>query len=59
MSIRTGAQYLAGLKAPREVWIDGQRITDPQHQLALGGPYLIRAGSKNRRFAYVVVTPTT
>jgi tyrosyl-tRNA synthetase len=41
------------------VEVDGQRITDPQFQLALGSSYLIRAGSKNRRFARVVVEPTT
>lgn len=39
------------------VEIDGQRITDPQHQLARGGRYLVRAGSKNRRFATIVVEP--
>ncbi len=37
------------------VEVDGQRISDPQYQLARGGPYLIRAGSKNRRFANVLV----
>ncbi len=41
------------------VEVDGQRISDPQYQLARGGRYLIRAGSKNRRFANVVVEPTT
>ena len=41
------------------VEVDGQRIIDPQYQLARGGPYLIRAGSKNRRFANVIVVPTT
>jgi tyrosyl-tRNA synthetase len=41
------------------VEVDGQRITDPQFQLERGGSYLIRAGSKNRRFARVVVAPTT
>jgi tyrosyl-tRNA synthetase len=39
------------------VEVNGQRVTDPQHQLARGGPYLIRAGSKHRRFANVVVEP--
>jgi tyrosyl-tRNA synthetase len=39
------------------VEIDGQRVTDPQHQLARGGRYLLRAGSKNRRFATIVVEP--
>ncbi len=41
------------------VEVDGQRITDPQYQLERGRSYLIRAGSKNRRFANVVVEPTT
>jgi tyrosyl-tRNA synthetase len=39
------------------VEVDGERIGDPQFQLATGGPYLIRAGSKNRRFAKVIVEP--
>jgi tyrosyl-tRNA synthetase len=41
------------------VEVDGQRVSDPQFQLTAGGPYLIRAGSKNRRFASVVVETTT
>jgi tyrosyl-tRNA synthetase len=41
------------------VEVDGQRISDPQYQLERGRSYLIRAGSKNRRFANVVVEPTT
>jgi tyrosyl-tRNA synthetase len=41
------------------VEVDGERITDPQYQLPVGGPYLLRAGSKNRRFARVAVAPTT
>ena len=41
------------------VEVDGQRISDPQFQLETGRSYLIRAGSKNRRFANVVVEPTT
>jgi len=28
MSIRTGAQFIAGLKDDREVWYDGQRVAD-------------------------------
>lgn len=39
------------------VEIDGNRIADPQFQLARGGRYLIRAGSKNRRFATIIVEP--
>jgi len=41
------------------VEVDGQRIGDVQHQLAAGGRYLVRAGSKNRRFATIVVESTT
>lgn len=39
------------------VEIDGIRVVDPQHQLARGGRYLIRAGSKNRRFATIIIEP--
>jgi tyrosyl-tRNA synthetase len=41
------------------VEVDGRRVIDPQYQLARGGRYLIRAGSKNRRFASIIVEPTT
>lgn len=37
------------------VEIDRVRVTDGQFQLARGKRYLLRVGSKNRRFAYVVV----
>lgn len=37
------------------VEIDHVRVTDPNHQLERGGRYLVRVGSKNRRFAYVSV----
>ncbi len=40
------------------VEVNGQRVSDPQYQLARGGTYLIRAGSKHRRFANVVVEST-
>jgi tyrosyl-tRNA synthetase len=39
------------------VEVDKVRVTDPQLQLERGKRYLIRVGSKNRRFAYVVVAP--
>jgi tyrosyl-tRNA synthetase len=39
------------------VEVDGQRITDPQFQLARGTSYLFRVGSKNRRFARILVEP--
>jgi tyrosyl-tRNA synthetase len=37
------------------VEVDQVRVTDAQLQLAVGKTYLLRVGSKNRRFAYVVV----
>lgn len=37
------------------VEIDGTRITDPQYQLECGKRYLVRVGSKHRRFANIVV----
>jgi len=37
------------------VEIDGNRIVDPQYQLARGQRYLVRVGSKHRRFANIVV----
>jgi tyrosyl-tRNA synthetase len=39
------------------VEVDGRRVTDEQHQLERGGRYLLRVGSKKRRFAYVKVPP--
>ena len=39
------------------VEVDQVRITDGNHQLDRGKRYLLRVGSKNRRFAYVVVAP--
>jgi tyrosyl-tRNA synthetase len=38
------------------VEVDKARVTDAQLQLAVGKKYLLRVGSKNRRFAYVNVT---
>jgi tyrosyl-tRNA synthetase len=37
------------------VEVDRARVTDPNLQLERGKTYLVRVGSKNRRFAYVVV----
>jgi len=37
------------------VEVDGQRISDPKHHLARGGRYVVRAGSKTRRFAKIIV----
>jgi tyrosyl-tRNA synthetase len=38
------------------VELDQKPTRDPQHQLAPGGRYLLRVGSKNRRFAWVKVS---
>ncbi len=38
------------------VEVDQVRITDANHQLERGKKYLLRVGSKNRRFAYVTVS---
>ena len=37
------------------VEVDQKQMRDPQHQLPAGGRYLLRVGSKNRRFAWVKV----
>ena len=37
------------------VHVDGQVIKDERHALAKGQRYLIRVGSKNRRFAHLVI----
>jgi tyrosyl-tRNA synthetase len=37
------------------VEIDGARVIDPQHQLEAGLRYLVRVGSKRRRFCYIRV----
>ncbi|HEY3822114.1 MAG TPA: tyrosine--tRNA ligase [Polyangiaceae bacterium] len=37
------------------VEVDGARATDPKAPLEPGRPYLVRVGSKNRRFARIVV----
>jgi hypothetical protein len=37
------------------VEFDGQRVTDPKARLAPGKEYLVRAGSKNRRFARISI----
>ncbi|CAN5184484.1 tyrosine--tRNA ligase [soil metagenome] len=38
------------------VEVDKARVSDGQTQLAIGTKYLLRVGSKNRRFAWVTVT---
>lgn len=38
------------------VEVDQQRVTDAQLQLERGKRYLVRVGSKNRRFAYITVS---
>jgi tyrosyl-tRNA synthetase len=37
------------------VEVDGQRATDPKMRLLPGREYLVRVGSKNRRFARIVI----
>ena len=37
MPARTGAQFLRGLRDNREVWLGGQRVTDPMDHPALRG----------------------
>ena len=37
------------------VEVDGQRVTDEQHKLSRGGRYLVRVGSKKRRFCFIRV----
>jgi tyrosyl-tRNA synthetase len=39
------------------VEVDQARVTDPNLQLERGKRYLVRVGSKNRRFKYIVVAP--
>jgi tyrosyl-tRNA synthetase len=43
------------LMAQGGVQVDGARISDPQYQLARGGVYLVRVGSKKRRFCRIKV----
>jgi tyrosyl-tRNA synthetase len=43
------------LMAQGGVQVDGQRISDPNAQLARGGVYLVRVGSKKRRFSRIKV----
>ena len=37
MPARTGEQFLKGLRGPREVWVDGERVTDVVDHPKLGG----------------------
>ena len=37
MPARTGQQFLEGLKQPREIWVDGERILDVADHPALSG----------------------
>ena len=37
MTARTGAQFLRGLKGPREVWVGGERVADVTEHPALQG----------------------
>jgi tyrosyl-tRNA synthetase len=57
----TGAQLAPSTSEARRliaggaVEVDGRRVDDEQHQLDQGGRYLLRVGSKKRRFCWVVV----
>ena len=46
-----------GKRMMKDGWVevDGTRVNDEQHQLKKGARYLLRTGSKNRKFAYVTV----
>ena len=37
MPERTGREFLEGLRAPREIWVDGERVTDDVDHPLLGG----------------------
>jgi 4-hydroxyphenylacetate 3-monooxygenase len=37
MPARTGKEFLAGLKKPRHVWVNGERVTDVVSHPALAG----------------------
>ena len=37
MPARTGEQFLKGLRGPREVWVDGERVTDVVDHPRLAG----------------------
>ena len=37
MPARTGEQFLKGLRPPREVWVDGERIADVAGHPKLSG----------------------
>jgi tyrosyl-tRNA synthetase len=47
-----------GRRMIKDGWVevDGARVTDEQLKLPKGKRYLLRTGSKNRKFAYVTVT---
>ena len=36
MGVRTGAEFLAGLRDEREVWLDGERVADVTAHPLLG-----------------------
>jgi tyrosyl-tRNA synthetase len=38
------------------VHVDGHEVKDERHALAKGGPYLVRVGTKNKRFVRLVVS---
>ena len=44
MPARTGEQFLAGLRGPREIWVDGERVRDVVDHPKLGGAARALAG---------------
>jgi aromatic ring hydroxylase len=47
MAVRTGAQFIAGLRDGREVWINGERVKDVTRH-----PQLRNLGTKRRNHVY-------
>ena len=38
MPARTGKEFLKGLRGPREIWVDGERVTDVAAHPKLAAP---------------------
>ena len=53
--MRTSTSEAKRLIAQGGVEVDGRRVTDDQHKLSRGGRYLVRVGSKKRRFCFIRV----
>ncbi len=59
MGLRTGAQYLAGLKDDREIWYDGKRIEDPTTEPGLRNTALTVAQYYDMQCNPELEAPTT